>query len=150
MSKKEIYIWSSFVSSTLLLFFYLIAVFGWPGQLENYADYISGIFWKVLGIAITIEIILDVLKEFQTETKTDEPHDLLAQAKGYRNAYYFLMVVIASLGVNLFLSDLIASETGQEHLLFAIPFVTLHIIVVVFFLANITKSITQLYYYSRQ
>jgi hypothetical protein len=150
MSKKEIYIWSSLVSSTLLLFFYLIAVFGWPAQLENYADYISGIFWKVLGIAITIEIILEIMKEFQTEPQSEETHDLLAQAKGYRNAYYFLMVVIASLGVNLFLSDLLATETGEEHLFFAIPFLTFHIIVVVFFLASITKSVTQLYYYSRQ
>lgn len=147
MSKKEIYIWSSLVSSTLLLTFYLIAVFGWPAPLENYAEYITGIFWKILGIALTIEIMLDIMKEFQTESKTEDNHDLLVQAKGYRNAYYFLMVVIVSLGVSMFLSDLLATETGREQLFFAIPFVTLHIIVVVFFLANITKSVTQLYYY---
>jgi len=48
-----------------------------------------------LGIAITNEIILEVMKEFQTETNTDNPRDLLAQAKGFRKAYYFLMLVNA-------------------------------------------------------
>jgi len=42
------------------------------------------------------------------------------------------------------------SDIGREPLLFAFPFVTHHIILVVFFLENITKSVTQLYYYSKQ
>jgi len=145
MSKKEIYIWSSLISSTLLLGFYLIAVFGWPSPLEYYADYITGIFWKVLSIAITIEIILEILKEFQTKSQTENNHELFVQAKGYRNAYYFLMIAITSLGVSLFLNDLLATETGEQQL-----FVALHTIVAIFFLANITKSITQLYFYSTQ
>jgi hypothetical protein len=150
MSKKEIYIWSSLISSTLLLGFYLIAVFGWPSPLEYYADYITGIFWKVLSIAITVEIILEILKEFQTKSQTENNHDLFVQAKGYRNAYYFLMIAIISLGVSLFLNDLLATETGEQQLFVAMPFVALHIIVAIFFLANITKSITQLYFYSTQ
>jgi len=48
-----------------------------------------------LGIAITIEIILEVMEEFQTETNTDNPRDLLAQANGFRKTYYFRMLVNA-------------------------------------------------------
>lgn len=146
MSKKEIYAWSSLVSSLVLLGFYLIAVFGWPESLENYGDYITGIFWKVLGIAIVVEVALDLMKEFKVGEVHQDERDILIESKGYRNAYYFLMIAVISLVINLLLSDL-ASKASGENLFLAIPFMTFHVLVIILFTANITKSATQLYYY---
>ncbi len=63
MSRKEIYAWSSLVSSVVLLMFYLVSVFGWPEGLAGY-DFVVGLFWKVLGIAVAVEVVLALLEEF--------------------------------------------------------------------------------------
>lgn len=148
MTKKEIYTWSSLTSSVVLLAFYLIAVFGWPDSLEGYSDYVTGIFWKVLGIAVAIEIVLDLMKEFNVGGVQKDERDKLIEAKGYRNAYYFLMVALITLIGNIFLSDLI-SEAGGEHVFLSIPFMTLHLLVITLFVAHIAKSATQLYFYNK-
>lgn len=148
MTKKEIYTWSSLASSAVLLTFYLIAVFGWPDSLEGYSDYVTGIFWKVLGIAVAIEIILDLMKEFNVGGVQKDERDKLIEAKGYRNAYYFLMVALITLSGNIFLSDLI-SKAGGEHVFLSIPFMTLHLLVITLFVAHITKSATQLFFYNK-
>lgn len=146
MSKKEIYAWSSLASSLVLLGFYLIAVFGWPESLENYGDYITGLFWKVLGIAILVEVVLDLMRDLNIGEVHRDERDMLIESKGYRNAYYLLMVAIFSLAINLLISDL-ASEAASKQMFLAIPFMALHVLVIVLFAANITKSTTQLYYY---
>lgn len=148
MTKQEIYAWSSISSSLVLLGFYLVATFGWPESLEGYADDITGIFWKVLGIAIAVEVILEVLKEFRIGEVHKDERDTRIESKGYRNAYYMLMVALVSLVVHLLLNNLIGSTAGEEVFL-TISFMTVHILVVILFMANVTKSATQLYFYSK-
>lgn len=148
MTKKEIYAWSSLASSGVLLAFYLIAAFGWPDSLEGYSDYVIGIFWKVLGIAVAIEFALDLMKSLKVGGVQKDERDKLIEAKGYRNAYYFLMVTLITLIVHLLLSDLI-SKAGGEHMFLSIPFMTLHLLVIILFVAHITKSTTQLYFYNK-
>lgn len=148
MSKKEIYAWSSLSSSVALLGFYLIAAFGWPESLENHGDYITSIFWKVLGIAVAVEITLELMKEFKLGEIYQDERDILIESKGYRNAYYVLMVAIVTLIINLLLNDM-AGEPVEERIFLPIPFMAFHVLVIILFVANITKSSTQLYYYLR-
>lgn len=61
----------------MLLALYLILVLGWAAALENYAEYITGMFWIALGIAVTIEKELDIMKEFWTGSDRGQSHDSL-------------------------------------------------------------------------
>lgn len=147
MSRKEIYAWSSLVSSIVLLTFYLVSVFGWPEGVAGY-DFVVGLFGKVLGIAVAIEVTLALLDEFSIGKEIQDDQQVLIELKSYRNAYYLLMVAIVTLIAHVFISDVGSEYVGKE-LWLAMPFMTLHLLVIIFFAASITRSSTQLYYYSK-
>lgn len=148
MSRKEIYAWSSLVSSIVLLTFYLVAVFGWPEGMAGY-DFVVGLFWKVLGIAIAVELTLALLEEFYLGKEIPNDQQILIESKSYRNAYYLLMVALVTLMAHIFISDAVTEYAGKE-LWLAMPFMTLHLLVIIFFAASITRSSTQLYYYIKR
>ncbi|NGP87959.1 hypothetical protein [Fodinibius halophilus] len=148
MSKKEIYAWSSLASSIVLLGLYLTAVFGWPTSLEEHAGYITGLFWKVLAIAVVVELLIEVLKEFNSTEVFEDERDEKIQAKGYKNAYYFLMGSIIVLAFNMFLNNL-GQEVFEDQLVLTVPVLSLHLLIIIFFMADITKAGTQIYYYRK-
>lgn len=148
MLRKEIYAWSSLASSVVLLTFYLISVFGWPEGVAGY-DFVVDLFWKVLGIAVAVEVVLALLGEFNIGKAMHGEQEVIIESKGYRNAYYLLMVALVALMVHIFLND-VATEYAGKELWLAMPFMTLHLLVIIVFTASITKSSTQLYYYSKR
>lgn len=148
MSRKEIYAWSSLASSVVLLTFYLVSVFGWPEGMAGY-DFVVNLFWKVLGIAVAVEVVLALLDELNIGKETHNDQQFLIESKSYRNAYYLLMVALVALIVHIFIND-VATEYTEKELWFAMPFMTLHLLVIIVFSASITKSTTQLYYYSKR
>jgi hypothetical protein len=148
MSRQEMYAWSSLATSVVLLAFYLTAVLGWPESIESYYDYLSGIFWKVLLIAVAVELILDLMESFQLGGVSKDERDIRIESKGYRNAYYLLVGAIALLLGHLFINDLITSATGNN-LYLSVPFATFHILLVILLVSSIVKAGTQLYYYNK-
>lgn len=148
MSKQEIYAWSSLGFTLAIFVYYLLSAFGWSPGLENYADYITGLIWKVIAAAFAIEFILDLLKSTRFGGVHKDERDMLIESKGFRNAYYFVMAALISLIVNLFISDFL-SEASDEKVFIAVPFVTFHSLVFILFIASIIKSSTQLFYYQR-
>ncbi|MCW9708295.1 hypothetical protein [Fodinibius salsisoli] len=148
MSQKEIYAWSSLVSSIVLLTFYLVSVFGWPEGMAGY-DFIMNLFWKILGIAVAVEVVLALLKEFNAGEDQDDDEQVLIESKSYRNAYYLLMGALVTLMVHIFINEA-ASEFAGKEMWLTVPFMTLHLLVIIVFTASITKSTTQLYYYIKR
>ena len=148
MTRQELYSWSSLVSSAILLMFYLIAVFGWPSAIEQYSEYVLGLFWKVLVIAVIIEVGLEIIRELDTGRPEEGEEHALIEGKGYKNAYYFLTGTMVAVAVTLFFSDFTSLMSGEEVFL-TVPFTMLHIIVAVIFVASMTKSVTSLYYYRK-
>lgn len=148
MSKQEIYAWCSLGFSLAVFTYYLIYAFGWPPGLEQYSDYITGLIWKVIGITFVVEFILDLLKSTKFGGVHKDERDLLIESKGFRNAYYFVMVTLISLIANILISDFL-SEAAGERMFLAQPFMTFHILVFILFIANMIKSGTQLFYYQR-
>ena len=146
MSRREIYAWSSLGMSLVLLGYYLVAVFGWPSGLEVHAEYITRIFWRVLGIGIVAQILLDLSKHTNWGKIDKDERDIMIESRGYRNVYYFVMVAIAAVAVNVLLSDLIGGA-GWMQIFPAVPYMTFHALVIVLFVTDITKSGTQLFYY---
>lgn len=148
MSKQEMYAWSSLGLTLAVFSFYLLSVFGWPAGLENYAEYITGIIWKVIVAAFAIEFILDFLKSTKFGGVDKDERDLLIESKGFRNAYYFVMAAIVTLIGHLFINDFLSEASGEQFFLTA-PFMTLHVLVFIIFIAGIIKSATQLFYYQK-
>lgn len=146
MSKREIYAWCSLGFTLAIFAYYLITVFGLPSGLENYSDRITGLIWKVIGITFLVEFVLDLLNSTKFSGVAKDERDILIEAKGFRNAYYFVMAAIVSLTINVLISDYLSDASGQEVFL-KVPFMIFHVLVFVLFTANIIKSATQLIYY---
>ncbi len=146
MSRREMYAWSSLGMSLALLGYYLVAVFGWPSGLEDHAEYVTRVFWRVLGIGIVAQLLLDLSKHTSWGKIDKDERDVMIESKGYRNAYYFVMVAIAAIAANVLLSDL-TGGAGWNRIFQTIPYMTFHALVIVLFVTDITKSGTQLFYY---
>lgn len=65
MSRKEIYIWCELGLTLAIFGYYLISLFGLPNSVENYREHITGLIWKVIGIAFLIQLVLDLLNSTQ-------------------------------------------------------------------------------------
>jgi len=148
MSRQEIYAWSSLATSSVLLIFYLTAVYGWPVPIESSEEYISGILWKVLGIAVVVELILDTMHSLQVGGVSKDERDVRIESKGYRNAYYVLAGALVAVMVHLFISDMVTTAAGQDRYL-SVPFATVQVLLVILLGGSIIKSSTQLYYYNK-
>lgn len=146
MSKQEMYAWSSLGFTLAIFGYYLVSAFGWPSGLENYADHITGLIWKVIGITVLVEIILDILSSTKFGSVEKDERDILIESKGFRNAYYFLIVSVITLIVNVLISDFLSEATGERFIL-TLPYMMFHVLVFMVFIANIIKSSTQLFYY---
>ncbi len=148
MTKQEILAWTSLVSSVILISFYLIAVWGWPEDLAGY-DFVVHLFWKVLGIAVAVEVVLALLEELSIGNDISVRQKIMVQSKSYRNAYYVLMAALSVLIVHIFVNRVIWHHVGTE-LFLTMPLLTLHLLVLLLFIASLTKSGTELYYYNKR
>ena len=146
MSRQELYAWSSLGFTAAIFAYYLITVFGWPAGMEAYAEQITDLIWKVIGITVLAELILDLLNSTRLGGIHKDERDIQIAAKGFRNAYYFLMGSIIVLVVHVIINDFIREISG-EHLFLSVPFIIFHVLVFILFIANIIRSGTQVFYY---
>ncbi|MDX1586744.1 MAG: hypothetical protein R3222_08365 [Balneolaceae bacterium] len=148
MSRKEIYAWCSLGISVSILGYYSLSVFGLPAGVEAYEEQITGILWKVLVVAFLVELGLDLLNSGSLSGVAKDERDMLIESKAFRNAYYFLIFAIISVVMNVFISDYLSTASG-EVLMLSMPFMTLHVLVLVLFAALLIKAATQIFYYQR-
>lgn len=148
MSRKEIYAWCSFGLTLAILGYYLISVFGLPTGIEKYGEQISSLIWRVIAVTFVIQLVIGVLDSTKLGGVSEDERDQLIELKAFRNAYYFLMISVVSLIINVLISDLLRETTGEK-LFLAIPFMTFHALVVVLFISSLIKYSTQIFYYQR-
>lgn len=146
MSKQEVYAWSSLGFTAAIFGYYLLSAFGLPAGIENYAEHITNLIWKVIGITVLIELILDLSNSAIFGGVRQDEQDALIESKGLRNAYYFLMISLITLVIHILLNDYFSQTTG-ENLFLAKPYMIFHVLVFILFIANIMKSATQIFYY---
>ncbi len=146
MSKQEMYAWTSFLFSLALLGYYGLTALELPPGAVGYAGAMKGVFLKVIGLALLVELVLELSRYFTTRGTEEDERDRMIAFRGYRNAYFFVMVTLISLAGNVWLSDFLSREAG-ERVFLALPFVTAHALVVIILLAQIVKTSTQLYHY---
>lgn len=77
MSKQEIYAWTSLASSAALLGYSVLMVWGVPEGIGAYTEAIKGAFLQVIGIAVLVEVALDVSKRTAFGRVDKDERDLL-------------------------------------------------------------------------
>lgn len=146
MSKQELYAWVSLASTLAILGLYLMMVWGLPEGMESYAAGMIDIFIKVIVIAFVVELVLGLSKHTKAGRIDKDERDILIEGKGFRNAYYFVMVAISTMAAHLFISNLFGEEIAKSVYL-ATPSMMLHALLVIFLVTSLIKTLTQLYYY---
>ncbi|MTI88604.1 MAG: hypothetical protein FH748_11605 [Balneolaceae bacterium] len=148
MSKKEIYVWASFGSTTAILGYYLITVFGLSEAAPEVTARLESLFVRVFLIAFVIEIGLDVFRSINKKEIYADERDKQIEARGTKNAYYFLVGAIFVVAGHEILNSFFGNlnlDTGYG----ALPYLTVHLLFVSAFLGMMIKSATQLFFYLR-
>ncbi len=144
MSKQEILSWTSLITSFSVIVIYVLFVFGWPAFIPDYSGSIFKLFFNLFWIAVAIEIVVDAVNKRYKVSKDER--DLLIEARGMRNGYYFLSGSIVVLLVQLFISGLFA-DSFEAFILFNESTNIFHFLFIVLLSSALIKRITQIYFY---
>ncbi len=147
MSKQEILSWTSFTITLSVLAIYTLFVFGWPSFIPGYSGSIFKLFFNLFWIAVGIEIFVDATKK-KFKVSKDE-RDLLIEARGMRNGYYFLSGSIILLLIQIFISAFF-TESFETLILFSENKNIFHFLLIVLLSSALIKRSTQIYFYRAQ
>ncbi|TVQ04033.1 MAG: hypothetical protein EA359_07615 [Balneolaceae bacterium] len=144
MSKQEILSWTSFITSLSVIVIYVIFVFGWPAFIPDYSGNIFKLFFNLFWIAVGIEIFVDAAdKKFRV---SKDELDLLIEARGMRNGYYFLSAAVILLLFQMFLSE-IFTNSPEAFFWFSNTKHIFHFLFIVLLSSALIKRATQIYFY---
>ncbi len=146
MSRSEILSWTSLATSTSVVVFYILIVFGWPEAIPDYSARFTTIFFNVFWIAVAIEIFVDI-SEQKRKVQKDE-RDLMIEGKGLRIGYSILVFGVMVALVQLFIAGAVGSEI-EEFIPAANPRFIFHFLFITLFIASASKRITMIYNYRK-
>ena len=147
MSRQEVYAWAGILSSISFLLLYLVLAFGIPSVLEP----IEGGLIRVITIIIVVDLVVQTVISAQQSRSgriDKDERDMQIEAKGYKNAYRIFVVAIIILIGQLFITDFMRPFADGSYL-GAMDALTIHYLVVVFFLGTSAKAVTQVVLYRR-
>lgn len=146
MSRSEILSWTSLATSTSVVVFYILIVFGWPEAIPDYTARFTKIFFNVFWIAVAIEIFVEISEE-KRKVQKDE-RDLMIEGKGLRIGYNLLVIGVMISLVHLFIVGAVGSEI-EEYIRTANPAFIFHFLFITLFVASASKRITMIYNYRK-
>lgn len=133
----------------LLVSVYIIYIYGQyvfnatPEQLAS-ASWLSGVLLKIIIYSIILMIISHILLAFVSDDELDQPLDVREKQidlVGYKYTAWILQIGIC---LAIFQYQAEANNWGPAGE-YNIPFLSLHIMMIAFLIAEITKYATQLY-----
>lgn len=146
MSKQEILSWTSLASTTSVLVFYLLIIFGWPDAVPDYSDRFFKLFFNVFWIAVVIEIIVGIT-EGNKKVQKDE-RDFIIEAKGLKVGYNILVVTLVIALIQVFISNI--THNYVPDLPFVIEISTIfHFLFISLLFASSSKRIVMIYNYRK-
>ena len=148
MSRSEILSWASLATSTSVVVFYILMVFGWPEAIPDYSSNFTKIFFNVFWIAVVIEIFVDISQQ-KSKVQKDE-RDILIEGKGHRIGYSVLVVAVAFALIQFFLSGVIGPQ-GEAYA-FGLPFTPkdiFHFLFLSLFISSAAKRLTMIINYRK-
>lgn len=144
MSKQELLSWTSLATTSSVLVFYFLIVFGWPDFLPDYSDRLVKIFFNLFWLAVIVEIFVEIRTKKKTVDKDER--DFMIEAYGLRYAYNFLVTVLVILLSQLILSSFMGGINERFEIL-SRPEITIHVIFLVLLMSGSIKRITMIYHY---
>ena len=147
MPRQEILSWTSIATSTSVLFFYILFVFGWPDAVPDLSAGFTKIFINIFWIALAIELIIG-LTESKAKVLKDE-RDEKIEAMGHKYAYGFLVFSIIAILFQMLLSNLFGRQ-GEPYLLLGSTQMVFHALVFMLFTSSIIKRVIMLYQYRKE
>ena len=137
MSKsfQEKSVWISLITVSLIFGYYFVRIFQMISK--NQIDVIRNavLFISVVIMVVVTEIIFHIIIAVRTRCEDKDERDRVIELKATRNAYFILIV-------GVFLSFVCVAFSLQS-------FIIVHVIMFFFVLSEITKFLSQLFYYQR-
>lgn len=146
MSRQEILSWTSLVTSSSVVIFYILIAFGWPESFPDYSGLLIKFAFNAFWVAVIIEIIVQV-SESKSRVQKDE-RDFMIEAKGLKVGYNILVITLMIALIQVFISNL--TQNFVPNLPFAIETSTIfHFLFLALFLASAAKRGTMIYNYRK-
>ncbi len=134
-SFEEKSIWISLLTISLIFGYYFVRIFKMASQDNiNVAQSIV-LLISVIVMVIIVEVVFHIIIALKDRPEALDERDRLIELKATRNAYFVLVF-------GIFLP--IVGIAAQVR-----PFIVAHVIMFIFVLSEITKFLTQLFYYRR-
>lgn len=146
MSKQEILSWTSLATSLSAIAFYIIVILGWPGFLPDVSDNLFQISFNVFWIAVGVEIFVEIAWE-KKKVQRDE-RDFKIEAVGHKIAYNFIVVVVAVVLVQMFLSGTFGSA-NETYALLGQTKTVFHVLILTLFISSVLKRASMIYHYRK-
>lgn len=147
MSKQEILSWTSLATSTSVLVFYLLMVFGWPDGIPDLSGRFFKLFFNVFWVAVVIEIIVEI-SEGNKKVQKDE-RDFIIEAKGLKFGYNILVIAVMISLIQVFITNITLNYVPDFASVIEISTI-FHFLFIALFFASAVKRGVMIYHYRRE
>jgi hypothetical protein len=146
LSYQEKSILGSLLVMVVVYGYYFAAVLRDAGRPEFDGGSLGRLMLAVIAI-IVIEIVYHIVLAMESKPEPKDERDVLIECKAYRNAY-FLLATGAFLVIGSVIMANLVRETAPTRIMVT-PFITVNLVLLFMVLAELTKFLTQLFYYRR-
>ncbi len=144
LSYQEKSILGSLLSMVVVYGYYFSRALNDIGRADFASRTIGRLIFTVVAIVV-IEIVYHIVLALETGVEPKDERDVLIERKAYRNAYLSLATG-AWLMITYAIAAGLLSDTAQSILT---PFLTVNLLLLAMVAAELTKLLTQLFYYRR-
>jgi hypothetical protein len=135
LSYREKSIWGSLATTLVVYGYYFATVFSGTRPSEFNGTGVVRLMSAVFVIVL-IEVVYHIVIALTSKVEPKDERDILIEGKAYRNAYFLLVADLFML-------------MGTIVLIGLTPFLTVHLMLLFAVVAEIVKSLTQLFFYRR-
>ncbi len=134
-SFEEKSIWISLLTISLIFGYYFVRIVQMVSQDDINVTQSIVLLISVIVMVIIVEVVFHIIIALKDRPEALDERDRMIELKATRNAYFVLVF-----GIFLPMAGIAAQVR---------PFIVAHVIMFIFVLSEITKFLTQLFYYRR-
>ncbi len=146
LSYQEKSILGSLLAVVVVYGYYFASVLRDASRPEFDGGNIGRLVLAVIAIVV-IEIVYHIVLALESRPEPKDERDVLIECKAYRNAY-FLLATGAFLVIASVIMAGLARDAAPTRIIVT-PFLTVNLVLLFMVLAELTKFLTQLFYYRR-
>lgn len=143
MSYQERSILGSLLAMVVVYSVYFAGILRDIGRADFNGGSLSRLIFTVIAIVI-IEIVYHIALAIEGGVERKDERDILIECKAYRNAYLTLAT-----GAGLVITYFIVAGLAGATRIPLTPFLAVNVMLLFMVIAELTKSLTQLFYYRR-